>query len=474
MSEISFHILTLFPEMVMQGLQSSVIGRAAQKGILSFDAADIRDYTSDRHGKVDDYPYGGGAGMLMQAQPVYDAYQAVTGGRAVRTIYVTPQGTPFTQGKARELAAEKELVFLCGHYEGIDERVLEEIVTDSISIGDYILTGGELPAMVMIDAVARLIPGVLGNCSSAEEESFHNDLLEYPQYSRPEEWQGKRVPAVLLSGDHKKVALWRREQAEMRTEMRRPDLYEKYREKRQLIDFLTRDKRNKIHMIESLARGRGEILYSDIRGRDLSLLLYDRDCRIGMAAAADSEVGRIIGERLPDEAELVIISEPFMKDILAEKHYSIKGEYSQVLYTGREPLSVRHKDIRVLTMEHFSCVCSLYCGKNLPGIDQAYLRKRIMKGALYGAFSEGHLAGFIGFHEEGSLGMLFVEEAFRRQGIGASLEAYAVNRMLENSRVPYGYVENGNGISQKLQEKLGFYKAEKKFWWLEKTLAKHS
>ncbi len=225
-----FHILTLFPEMILQGLSPSIIGRAAGRGLLSLNAVDIRDYTLDRHGKVDDYPYGGGAGMLMQAQPVYDAHRAVTGGRAVRTIYMTPQGAPFTQRMAQDFAREEELVFLCGHYEGIDERVLELVVTDQVSIGDYVLTGGELAAMVMIDAIGRLIPGVLGNEESAGEESFYNDLLEYPQYSRPEQWQGMRVPEVLLSGNHRLVSAWRLEQSRQRTARRRPDLYARYQE----------------------------------------------------------------------------------------------------------------------------------------------------------------------------------------------------------------------------------------------------
>jgi len=189
---MKFHILTLFPEMVLQGLNTSIIGRAVEKNLIAINAVNIRDYTLDKHGKVDDYPYGGGAGLLMQAQPVYDAYKAVTGGKTVRTVYLTPQGRTFSQKLAMELAQEEELVFLCGHYEGIDERVLEEVVTDYVSIGDYVLTGGELPAMVMIDAISRLVPGVLNNDFSAETESFHNDLLEYPQYSRPEEWQGKK------------------------------------------------------------------------------------------------------------------------------------------------------------------------------------------------------------------------------------------------------------------------------------------
>ena len=166
---MKLHVLTLFPEMILQGLAPSIIGRAVEKKIISLDAVNIRDYTLDKHGKVDDYTYGGGAGMLMQAQPVYDAWKAASGGKKIRTIYLTPQGTPFTQNLAKELAKEEELIFLCGHYEGIDERVLEEVVTDFVSIGDYVLTGGELPAMVMIDAVARLVPGVLGNDTSAEE-----------------------------------------------------------------------------------------------------------------------------------------------------------------------------------------------------------------------------------------------------------------------------------------------------------------
>ena len=250
-----FHILTLFPEMVLQGLHTSILGRAAQKGYISLNAVNIRDYTQDKHGKVDDYTYGGGAGMLMQAQPVYDACTALQeqialrrqaeGARpgsgegpkenaqasspaAARVIYVTPQGRTFRQEMARELAGEEDLIFLCGHYEGIDERVLEEVVTDYVSIGDYVLTGGELPAMVMVDAIARLVPGVLHNDDSAVTETFHDGLLEYPQYSRPEVWHGRRVPEILLSGDHAKVDAWRLAQSVERTKRLRPDLYEAY------------------------------------------------------------------------------------------------------------------------------------------------------------------------------------------------------------------------------------------------------
>lgn len=228
--------MTLFPDMVLGGLCTSIIGRARERGYISINAVNIRDYTADRHNKVDDYTYGGGAGMLMQAQPVYDCWKAVCekinecggSGEKTRVVYATPQGEVFNQKKAAELSKEKDLIFLCGHYEGIDERVLEEIVTDYISIGDYVLTGGELAAMVMADAIARLVPGVLNNGESAHTESHANGLLEYPQYSRPEIWHGKKVPEVLMSGHHANVAKWRMEQSLERTRIRRPDMYEGY------------------------------------------------------------------------------------------------------------------------------------------------------------------------------------------------------------------------------------------------------
>ncbi len=226
---MNFHILTLFPEMVLNGLNTSIIGRAVNAGLLSVEAVNIRDYAFNKHQSVDDYPYGGGAGMLMQAEPVYLAYESVAEKleRKPRVIYLSPQGDVFSQKMAEELAQEEELILLCGHYEGIDERVLEEIVTDYVSIGDYVVTGGELPAMVMVDAISRLVPGVLHNDVSAEFESFQDNLLEYPQYSRPEEWHGKKVPPVLLSGHHANIEKWRREQSILRTYERRPDLLEK-------------------------------------------------------------------------------------------------------------------------------------------------------------------------------------------------------------------------------------------------------
>lgn len=226
---MNFHILTLFPEMIEQGMHTSIIGRAIAGGYLSINAVNIRDYAFNKHQKVDDYPYGGGAGMLMQAEPVYLSYEAIKEkiGYRPRVVYLTPQGKVFHQEMANELAKERDLVFLCGHYEGIDERVLDEIVTDYVSIGDYVLTGGELPAMVMMDSISRMVPGVLSNQESGETESFAGNLLEYPQYSRPEEWHGQKVPPVLLSGHHANIEAWRREQSVMRTAKRRPDLLKK-------------------------------------------------------------------------------------------------------------------------------------------------------------------------------------------------------------------------------------------------------
>lgn len=231
---MQYHILTLFPDMIKQGMDYSITGRAIKSELLKLNVVDIRDFSENKHNKVDDYPYGGGAGMVMQPGPVYGAYEKVLEnikeeGRnhKPRVVYMTPQGKVFNQSIAEELAKEEDLVILCGHYEGIDERVLEEIVDDNISIGDYVLTGGELAALVIMDATARLLPGVLHNGESAQTESFADDLLEYPQYTRPVEWHGKKVPEVLMSGHHANIEKWRYEQSVKRTRERRPDLLEK-------------------------------------------------------------------------------------------------------------------------------------------------------------------------------------------------------------------------------------------------------
>ena len=239
---MNFHVLTLFPDMIRDGFQTSITGRAVEKGLLSLDTVNIRDFSVNKHNRVDDYPYGGGAGMVMQAEPVYLAYQSVAEKlpKKPKVLYMSPQGKVFNQRMAEELAQEEELVFLCGHYEGIDERVLEEIVDEEVSIGDYVLTGGELPALVIMDAVSRLVGGVLHNEDSAEFDSFHDNLLEYPQYSRPEVWRDKAVPPILMSGHHANVEKWRREQSLIRTLERRPDLLENANLTKQDTKFLAK------------------------------------------------------------------------------------------------------------------------------------------------------------------------------------------------------------------------------------------
>ncbi|MCF0229183.1 MAG: tRNA (guanosine(37)-N1)-methyltransferase TrmD [Parasporobacterium sp.] len=257
---MNFHILTLFPDMINAGLNSSIIGRAVKAGYISVNTVNFREYTEEKHGHVDDTPFGGGAGMVIKCQPVYDAWKAVCSGikssAKPRVLYTSPAGRVFDQEMARELAGEDDIIILCGHYEGVDQRILDIMDAEEVSIGDYVLTGGELPAMVMVDAISRMVPGVLTNEKSGEDESFsrvypHREftkrirkqvygellgsskdekeeqylrLLEYPQYTRPEDFMGYRVPEILLSGDHAKVDAWRREQSVNRTRQRRPDL----------------------------------------------------------------------------------------------------------------------------------------------------------------------------------------------------------------------------------------------------------
>lgn len=227
---MKFDVLTLFPETFELVMNESIIGRAQQNNLIEIKAHNIRDYSANKHKKVDDYPFGGGNGMVMACQPVFDAFSAVTKDLQYkpRVIYMSPQGKVLTQELAKELSQEQHLVLLCGHYEGIDERIIEEIVDEEISIGDYVLTGGELPAMVLIDCVSRLIPGVLSSEGSFSDESHFNGLLEYPQYTRPADYEGKLVPDVLLSGHHANIEKWRHEKSIERTRIKRPDLYEKY------------------------------------------------------------------------------------------------------------------------------------------------------------------------------------------------------------------------------------------------------
>ena len=463
---MNFHILTLFPEMVINGLNTSIIGKAIENDCISINAVNIRDYTLSKHKKVDDYPYGGGAGMLMQAQPVYDAFQSVMKSvpakTRVRTIYVTPWGTPFNQSKAKELAQEDNLIFLCGHYEGIDERVLEEIVTDYVSIGDYVLTGGELPAMVMIDAISRFIPGVLNNEASAETESFHNDLLEYPQYSRPETWNGEKVPDVLLSGNHQNIQQWRLQKAEERTKSMRPDLYKKYQEKQKIIQQLSSKKRDNIHLIELLKRGNGDILYA----QNNNYLIYDNGSGAYMITIQNPEnqldVLKVMFSLIPKDAKLFVTSQEFINAPLMEffSVHTLRPCF-QASYTQRESLPVLHKDIRILNDKHLEYVKTNYSTENPD-----YIKERIDNQALYGAFEGERIIGFIGMHNDGSIGILFVDENYRKRNIGTSLEAFLINKHKEAGWTPYGAIYNDNQASLKLQEKIGLNISNDCIWWV--------
>ena len=223
---MKFSVLTLFPEM-LSALGESIIGRAIAKGIISTEYINIRDFSKDKHRRVDDYPYGAGGGMVMQPQPIYDAYKSVASDNKPHVIYMSPQGKTLTQKRAIELSNLEHIVILCGHYEGVDERIIEEIVDEEISIGDYVLTGGELPAMVLIDCVSRMIDGVLDSYETASAESHYDGLLEYPQYTRPPEFMGRKVPEILLSGHHANIEKWRKEQSLLRTKLKRPDLLKK-------------------------------------------------------------------------------------------------------------------------------------------------------------------------------------------------------------------------------------------------------
>jgi tRNA (guanine37-N1)-methyltransferase len=490
--------------MVLQGLSTSITGRAAKQGKIHIDAVNIRDFSEDKHRRVDDYPYGGGAGMLMQAQPVYDAWHQVTEPllsekmRKVRTIYVTPQGEPFTQKKAEEFAQADDLVILCGHYEGIDERVLEEVVTDYVSIGDYVLTGGELAAMVIVDAVARLVPGVLHNDTSAETESFHGSLLEYPQYSRPEVWHEKRVPEVLLSGNQKEVDKWRLEQSVLRTEERRPDLYESYRQMQECKELLMTQKLLHIDMIEAINRGAAQLVYR----KDKEILLYHTQAGIfyhtdpeekeepylyawgeGLREREQSGAGTLVQGALAF-GEKINAGMPECL-VLHQKRYIAKAESlfllqhtmtcSHAVYTKKEkaPVSGLYRPDQKpmgngLTIQPLHAEHADFVKENYRKMSPEYLDDRIEKGAIFGAFLGEQLAGFAGIHDDGGIGMLFVHPQYRRQKIAQALETYLVNLLLERGMTPYGQIETDNDASLQLQEKLGLYVAKSPVFWLEK------
>lgn len=483
--------------MVTEGLAASITGRAMKQGKLNIEAVDIRRFSTDKNRRVDDYTYGGGAGMLMQAQPVYDAWKSVTErirgaeneretkpdqDRRIRTIYVTPQGIPFTQSLAKDFAKEEDLVILCGHYEGIDERVLEEVVTDYVSIGDYVLTGGELAAMVIVDAVARLVPGVLHNEASAETESFHGNLLEYPQYSRPKAWHGKEVPDVLFTGNPKEIDQWRREQSVLRTKERRPDLYRKYQELERIKELLYTQKLLHIDMINAINRGCVETAFFEKE----EILLYDRgaDIYYHTNLSKNSRQSFLQGLRIEENGilfghscrSLALHQQKFVKR--AERLFDLKRTLvcSQVAYTSHEkaPVSGLYRPdgnpmqnglvIRPLMACDAQLVSSAYLN-----MGEDYVRERIAKGAMIGAFIKDRMAGFAGIHNDGEIGMLFVYPEYRNQKVAKALVTSLINKELDMGQIPFGQIVIKNENSRRLAESLGLYFAKSPVYWLEKV-----
>ncbi len=463
---MKFHVLTLFPEMIQSGCNSSILKRAIDNQLIEVNAVNIRDYTQDKHGKVDDYTYGGGAGMLMQAQPVFDAWESLQrkdAGGMIRTVYVTPQGIPFTQKMVREFAREEELIFLCGHYEGIDERVLDEIVTDRVSIGDYVLTGGELPALVMIDAVSRLVPGVLGSEESAETESFHKDLLEYPQFSRPREWHGKSVPEELLSGDRKKIEEWRTIEAEKRTRQYRPDLYEKYREKQEILQSLLKQKKENAYLIDCLMRGQADILFAE---GACVIALHPLTGVAMICCDTAEEAKRLIGY-LPPECDKILHNCEALGGMLADLGYITDAECYQSVYTQHTLLPIEHKDIRPYPEQEWKYAAEHYG----TGESAEYIRDRISKGEFFAAYEGDRLAGFSGIHEGGSLGLLYVAPEYRRTKIGSSLASFLVNQAILRGGLPYAHIRTENMASLKMQEKMGLYVGKKRIYWMHRDIS---
>ena len=488
---MNFHVLTLFPDMVKDGLYTSILKRAMDNGLISLNTVNIRDYTLDKHKKTDDYPFGGGAGLLMQADPVFRAYEAVTesiaarnastqtaeaenastqtaeasDGRKVRTIYLSPQGRTFSQRMAEELSKEENLVFLCGHYEGIDERALEEIVTDTVSMGDFVLTGGELAAMMMIDAISRLIPGVLHNDFSAKDESFSGYLLEYPQYTRPEIWHGKRVPEELLSGDHKKIREWRQKKAEERTKERRPDLYAGYLELQSCKEMLMKNKLLYRDMIETIDRGVAKLIYKE----EGTVLLYNRAGEACQLMAKDAEAGKRALAALTEAPDAIISHEPFMDEVLRDfvckdgTAYEMCPPCVQMSYTRKELLQAPKSDIRLLTEDYAEIIDENYDLLSIDGI-----REHLREGKLFGIFEGEVLAGFAGEHSDGSMGMLFVFPKYRGKGYAMELERFLINETVKRGDTPYCQIFFDNEASLKLQEKLSLYAAKGNIRWFVK------
>lgn len=454
---MNFHILTLFPEMVIQGLKTSITGRAVENNKIVIDAINIRDFSENKHRKVDDYPYGGGAGMLMQAQPVFDAVQSVfatiPAENSRRVLYVTPQGKPFTQKMAEEFSKCDDLLILCGHYEGIDERVLEEVATDYVSIGDYVLTGGELAAMVIVDAVARLVPGVLHNKESAETESFHGDLLEYPQYSRPEVWHGKCVPEVLLSGNQKKIRKWRIEQSIARTKERRPDLYQKYQQLDACKNLMLQQKLLHIDMLELIGRGYAKVVRFDEEYILLKSIITGDYYHTALDYTDSAKLIESLQKEVVSDGKRIVLHQEYLINQLEKwGTWSEMGIYYQYVYTNGTKIPVRGM-YRPDGMENQNGLCIK------PLEDEI---------GTFAAYVNGKKAGSVAIDSEGAIHSLEVYPQFQRQHIGMTLEVYAINYLIEQGFIPFLRVKKDDEVARALQDKLKLYRAKGMIYIFEK------
>lgn len=478
---MKFHVLTLFPEMVLNGVNTSITGRAVKNGTISVNAVNIRDFSTDKNKKVDDEPYGGGAGMLMQAQPVYDAYKSIIDEipekHKRRVVYVTPQGYPFTQRTAEKFSKCDDLILLCGHYEGIDQRVLEEIVTDYVSIGDYVLTGGELAAMVMIDAISRLVPGVLHNEISAETETFHKYLLEYPQYTRPQVWHDKEVPEILLSGNQKKIDDWCLEKSKKLTMQRRPDLYDQYFDLHECKEYLMLSKMLYIDMIECINHGRAILVAKD----NHDILILDKETGYYHYAGENIEFFYTLPKSVRLSIQKIVVHDESVAEPLHKLlNLNHKLVCYQAVYTARESLPIRGLyrgdgkptseglTIRLLTEEYADMVQEAYNHADYQKVkEDGYIKERIQKKRVYGAFLGEELAGMIGIHNDDSIGMFYVYEKYRGKHIGKALYTYLVNKMLPLKWMPYSQIMIDDVVTIGLQKSLGMYLSKTPVIWLE-------
>ena len=474
-------IMTLFPETLGDVLSESILGRAQERGYIHIDTHQIRDYTANKQNQVDDYPYGGGRGAIMNADPLYRCWEAVCdeAGGPVHTIYLSPCGHTFRQADAIRLSKLDNLILVCGHYEGIDQRFIDECVDEEISLGDFVLTGGEIAAMAVTDAVCRMVPGVLADPECFEDESHFNGLLEYPQYTRPAVWHGRAIPEILTSGNHEKVRQWRRKQSLRRTRERRPDLYEKYDRLQQCVQILMKQKLLHMDMIELIRRGRARLVYQqegEILLKDMVTGIYFHTRMMPLADHKDWKLPEYLKEHGESISCMVTHQENMVDVIQTKLGLSVSEECWQVVYTKREkmpvrglygPNGIRKEDglcIRLLDETSQEFVVEHY----ETGDSGAYVRSRIHNKAVYGAFYGEKIVGFAGQHEEGSLGMLFVLPQYRSRHVAAALETYMVNLSVERGEVPYGHVITGNTACEKMQESLGLCKAKGKVYWMSK------